>query len=204
MRSPSAGKVTATTVSWTQGPQTSTSGWERLKANKSRVNARSAMQSIPSDHANQAAVRVLIPPTPRPCFLPLLSQHHSTAPPSPKRYGAGFARRRAGPARRHRRGATASECEEARRYNGSDAGQGNIGIRHRQASRVVSVDFTPPGGMPAGVAAAERVGENGTSAGDCRTLVADTSRSRCLEESEEVPLRHLSVQLRARTTDVNR
>src|SRR5215208_123678 len=48
----------------------STPGWERLKANKRRVNAKSATQSIPSDHASQAAVRRLIPPTPRPrCSL---------------------------------------------------------------------------------------------------------------------------------------
>src|SRR5215203_926854 len=49
----------------------STPGWERLKANKRRVNAKSATQSIPSDHASQEAVRRFNLPTPRPCsFAP--------------------------------------------------------------------------------------------------------------------------------------
>src|SRR5215207_8415761 len=47
----------------------STPGWERLKANKRRVNAKSATQNIPSDHANQAAVRGLMLATPLLCPL---------------------------------------------------------------------------------------------------------------------------------------
>src|SRR5215217_7312019 len=66
MISPIAGKATTATVSWTQGPQTSTPGWERLRANKRRVNAKSAPQSIPSDHASQKAVRRCNLPTPSP------------------------------------------------------------------------------------------------------------------------------------------
>src|SRR5215216_663837 len=57
-----------------------------------RANAtpptRSATESAHNDQASQAAARVLILPTPRPWPLPLLSQHYSTAPPSPKRYEA--------------------------------------------------------------------------------------------------------------------
>src|SRR5215211_5387269 len=56
----------------------STPGWERLKANKRRVNAKSATQSIPSDHASQAAVRRLIPPTPRPPLFPCPFCHDTT------------------------------------------------------------------------------------------------------------------------------
>src|SRR5215217_21737 len=48
--------------------------------------AASATHSAHSDQANHAAVRRLIPPTPRPCCLALPSQPHSTGLSSPKRY----------------------------------------------------------------------------------------------------------------------
>src|SRR5215204_7048514 len=46
-----------------------------------------AMESVTSDHASQEAARWLIPPIPLLCTLSLQSQHHSTTPPSPQRYG---------------------------------------------------------------------------------------------------------------------
>jgi hypothetical protein len=55
--------------------------------------AKNMATEIPaSDHANQEAARGLILPTPRldPVLSPLLSQHHSTGRPSPKRYGRRY------------------------------------------------------------------------------------------------------------------
>src|SRR5215208_641303 len=57
----------------------------RRKSNK-RESTRSATHATHSDHASLVAVRRLIPPILAPVPLSLLSQHHSTALPSPKRY----------------------------------------------------------------------------------------------------------------------
>src|ERR671910_1841332 len=53
-----------------------------VRKSSQRASAMSTTHTAQSDHANHAAVRLLIPPTPRPCFLvPFVTT--ITLPPSP-------------------------------------------------------------------------------------------------------------------------
>src|SRR5215210_7280047 len=87
---PMVEKNTALRVLSSQESKMCVCGWERFRAKSKRANMVRVKESPQSDHASQEAVRVFIPPTPRSSLLFLLSQPHSTAAPSPSRYGKRY------------------------------------------------------------------------------------------------------------------
>src|SRR5215213_10927505 len=83
---PTVGQANAIPM-YTSMTEPSLGGTDGLKKSISTAEATRATQSTHMDQASNAAARWLIPPTARPrSFLPVLSQPHSTARPSAKRY----------------------------------------------------------------------------------------------------------------------
>src|SRR5215208_5546495 len=87
MRTPTADQATTITVPWNASSQVGPAGGERLSARNRSPSAARARERAHTDHASNTATLRLITPVLYPVPLRLLSQPHTTALTSRKRYG---------------------------------------------------------------------------------------------------------------------